>query len=46
MEVLERVPQKGDNFVYQDMKVTVLEMDEKRVEKVKIEFIKEETEEK
>lgn len=42
MEMLERVPEKGDSFVYQDMKVTVLEMDEKRVDKVKIEFIKEE----
>lgn len=45
MEMLERVPEKGDSFVYQDMKVTVLEMDEKRVDKVKIEFIKEEVKE-
>lgn len=40
MEMLERVPEKGDSFVYEDMEVTVLEMDEKRVEKVKIKFIK------
>lgn len=42
MEMLERVPEKGDSFVYEDMEVTVLEMDEKRVEKVKIKFIKKE----
>lgn len=42
MEMLERVPEKGDSFVYEDMEVTVLEMDEKRVEKVKIKFIESE----
>lgn len=36
MEVLERIPEVGDSFEYQNLTVTVLEMDEKRVEKVRV----------
>lgn len=45
MEVLERIPEVGDSFEYQNLTVTVLEMDEKRVEKVRIIVNQEETEE-
>ena len=36
MKQLGRVPEKGDSFEYKGYKVTVLEMDEKRVDKVQI----------
>lgn len=36
MEELERVPEVGDGFEYQNLTVLVLAMDEKRVEKVQI----------
>ena len=36
MNTLERMPEEGDNFSYQNMDVTVLEMDERRVGKVRI----------
>lgn len=36
MDRLERIPEKGDTFVYKGHRVDVLEMDNKRVEKVKI----------
>ena len=45
MEVLERIPETGDSFEYQNLTVTVLEMDEKRVEKVRVIINQEETEE-
>ena len=35
-EVLERIPSKGDVGTWQNLKVTVLEMDENRVEKIKL----------
>ena len=43
-EVLERIPTKGDVGTWQNLKVTVLEMDENRVEKIKL-VILEKTEE-
>ena len=43
-EVLERIPSKGDVGTWQNLKVTVLEMDENRVEKIKL-VILEKTEE-
>lgn len=36
MEVLSKVPEKGDHFEYEFLTVTVLEMDEKRVDKIRI----------
>lgn len=36
MEELDRIPEVGDNFTYQNLTVSVLAMDEKRVEKVRI----------
>lgn len=38
MNTLERMPVKGDEFEYQNLKVKVLEMDERRVGKVRIEI--------
>ena len=35
-EVLERIPSKGDVGTWQNVEVTVLEMDENRVEKIKL----------
>ena len=35
-EVLERIPAKGDVGAWQNLEVTVLEMDENRVEKIKL----------
>ncbi len=35
-EVLERIPTKGDVGTWQNLEVTVLEMDENRVEKIKL----------
>ena len=35
-EVLERIPSKGDVGTWQNLEVTVLEMDENRVEKIKL----------
>lgn len=35
-EVLERIPAKGDVGTWQNLEVTVLEMDENRVEKIKL----------
>ena len=43
-EVLERIPSKGDVGTWQNLKVSVLEMDENRVEKIKL-VILEKTEE-
>ena len=43
-EVLERIPAKGDVGTWQNLEVTVLEMDENRVEKIKL-VILEKTEE-
>ena len=43
-EVLERIPAKGDVGTWQNLEVTVLEMDENRVEKIKL-IILEKTEE-
>ena len=43
-EVLERIPSKDDVGTWQNLKVTVLEMDENRVEKIKL-VILEKTEE-
>ncbi len=50
MDVLGRVPEVGDTFDYKNLKITVLEMNGKRVEKVQLLIIdeseeKEETEE-
>ena len=36
MDMLGRLPQKDDKFEYHNLKVKVLEMDDKRVEKVQI----------
>lgn len=36
MDVLSKVPEKGDHFEYEFLDVTVLEMDEKRVDKIRI----------
>lgn len=36
MEELDRVPEVGDSFEYQNLTVSVIAMDEKRVEKVRI----------
>ncbi|MBQ2803002.1 MAG: HlyC/CorC family transporter [Lachnospiraceae bacterium] len=36
MEMLGRIPSEGDSFEFQNLTVSVLEMDDKRVEKVKI----------
>ena len=45
MNTLERMPEEGDNFSYQNMEVTVLEMDERRVGKVRINIDREAEEE-
>ena len=45
MDVLGKIPEKGDTFQYENMKVKVLEMDSKRVEKIQI-LIEKEKEEK
>ena len=37
-EVLDKFPEKGDSFVYQTLTVTVLEADEHRVEKLRIDI--------
>ena len=44
MNVLGRIPNEGDSFVYKNLDVTVLSMDEKRVGKISI-VVKENTEE-
>ena len=44
MNVLGRIPNEGDSFVYKNLDVTVLSMDEKRVGKISI-VVKEKTEE-
>ena len=44
MNVLGRIPSEGDSFVYNNLTVTVLEMDENRVEKISI-TVAEKTEE-
>ena len=36
MDVLGKIPEKGDKFQYENLKVKVLEMDAKRVEKIQI----------
>lgn len=36
MDVLGKIPEKGDEFQYENLKVKVLEMDAKRVEKIQI----------
>lgn len=36
MNTLERVPESGDTFTYDNLEVSVLEMDGKRVEKIKL----------
>lgn len=36
MEILERVPVEGDTFEYKNLKVSVLKMDEKRVDKIHV----------
>ena len=36
MDVLGRVPEKDDHFEYKNLQVTVLEMDDKRVDQVRI----------
>ncbi len=36
MELAERIPETGEKFVFEDLEVTVLEMDDKRVEQVRI----------
>ena len=44
MNVLGRIPSEGDSFVYSNLTLTVLEMDENRVEKISI-TVAEKTEE-
>ncbi|MBP5289487.1 MAG: HlyC/CorC family transporter [Clostridia bacterium] len=44
-EVLDKFPEKGDSFVYQTLTVTVLEADEHRVEKLRIDVAAPEEEE-
>ena len=36
MDVLSKIPEVGDHFEYQHLNVTVIEMDDKRVEKIRI----------
>ena len=36
MEVAEKIPAAGEQFQFEDLEITVLEMDDKRVEKVRI----------
>ena len=36
MEVAEKIPAAGEQFRFEDLEITVLEMDDKRVEKVRI----------
>ena len=36
MDILGRVPKENDSITYKDFTITVLEMDENRVEKVQI----------
>ena len=38
MEMLGHVPRKGDQFHYQNLQVSVLEMDGNRVETVRVEL--------
>ena len=42
MNMLGRIPEKGDTFTYENLQVTVLEMDGKRVEKIRLIVEKEE----
>ena len=36
MEIAEKIPSAGEQFHFEDLEITVLEMDDKRVEKVRI----------
>ena len=46
MERLDRIPDEGDSFVYENLTVTVIQVDEHRVESVRVVAEpKEETEE-
>lgn len=42
MELLGKIPEKGDKFEFENLQVSVLEMDEKRVEKIRIIIIEDE----
>lgn len=39
MEEIGRIPKNGDQFTYEDMKVTILEMKDKRVNKVRVSIL-------
>lgn len=39
METLSRLPKKDDEFIYENLKIKVISMNDKRVDKVKISFI-------
>lgn len=39
---LEKIPDKGDNFVYKNLNVTVTDADEKTVNEIKVQVLKEE----
>lgn len=41
LDVFERIPKEGEVFTYKTMRVTVLEADEQRVTKIKIEILNE-----
>lgn len=39
MEELDRIPKEGDRFSYKNLEITVLQMKERRVEKVRVKKI-------
>ncbi len=43
---MERFPQPGESFIYDGMQITVLDADERRVEKVLVRRLPEEKEDK
>jgi CBS domain containing-hemolysin-like protein len=43
-EQLERIPEEGDSFVWNNLKVTVTEMDEARIIRLRVEKLPEDAE--
>lgn len=42
LEMLEHIPEVGESFTYRNLKVTVTEMDDQRITKLRVEFLPEE----
>lgn len=45
LEVLEHIPQTGETFVFERLKITVLQMDEQRIQTLRLEILPEEQDE-